>query len=513
MAIAQPPVPEPVVKPEPPVPRPVTPPLLRMARQSDAYKPDVHHLDPDENLELRTYMSIGNQIDNIRPDNPLLSELDVVDLAALTKSIESGLHAEVRMALDTLATATKSPRPYAAIYLKACEDLVEALADCAEEQLELLAENTVEVSDEIQLSSYEEVARAAKVEKMTVRRVPEFGSHEHTLDRAVDRLTCIFTILRNLSFDFDEQEVARIRGQPPKRLENDVVLADETVMNLLCLLIRYLGTRTMLLRTSASTLELMKDAITLISNIAGASTLANKEHAECLLHFLLAFAPSPGPSNRGDQLHFPTHSPELQPYLYDAIDALAKLLARDEPNRTHYKAIFAADANSTPPYDLLTKSFGLGICVLPMDFFPLQSPYHPVIMERKPLIMQGLMVTNILASLAPGSESGVARSWLGSSNGFASALMHFIWLLSHETGPQNQGRDIDFSYMIRLAVATLQKLTEKSWNPNGESEELPVGFMPSMDNLAQLMRQLTTHMAGEGVVKNLASYKSMTLEM
>src|SRR5690606_5045792 len=141
----------------------------------------------------------------------------------------------------------------------------------------------------------------------------------YDLDRAADRLICITTILRNLSW----------------REENHAPLADETVIKFLCVLIRYLGTREMLLRTHANTLDLMKDLVTLLSNTPSAVERPGWEQASCLMQFLLAFAPPPGPTLPDDRLFFPAYAPSLHPYLPHAVDSLAKLLARDEPNRTY----------------------------------------------------------------------------------------------------------------------------------------------------------------------------------
>ncbi|MDU6244417.1 MAG: EAL domain-containing protein, partial [Bradyrhizobium sp.] len=94
-------------------------------------------------------------------------------------------------------------------------------------------------------------------------------------------------------------------------------------------------------------------------------------------------------------------------------DALAKLLARDEPNRGYYKQLFSTDANNAGAYELLTRTFALAISPLP-DKTKEQNrnPALPSLIEtRKPFLMQGLLSAEILASLAPGPEAGVARSW------------------------------------------------------------------------------------------------------
>lgn len=497
------------------------PKLVRLAAASDAYPGDVRLPQPDAfgGFKLAQVDIKGMVIEQLKPDVPSVWELGLVDLQALTRSIESGIHGEVRMALDTLATVTQTPpkdsKDPLFIQLKSCEELVEALVECAEEQLEQLAENTVEVSDDIQLAAYEDLARACWVDRLNVRKLPEFATPEYELDRAVDRLTCIFTILRNLSFE-PEAEPTRTSPQLPfGPHHNHQVLADESVIKLVCDMIRYLGTRNMLLRTHANTLEFMKDAITLLSNIAGAVEIPGREQALCLLHFLLAFAPGPGPSIRDDRLYFPPFEPALQPYLFHAVDALAKFLARDEPNRTFYKTIFALDAGSTTPYELLTKTFALAISVVPIQLSEGQlnravmSPKLRIAIEnRAPLLMQGLLAAGILASLAPSYESGVARAWLSNGDGFAEALYFLVQVLSHQYEQSGAGRDQDFPYIVALSVSLLRKLGERAFDPTNPSA-LPANALPSAESVFGIMSMKSSEWARDGIIRDLTAYADL----
>lgn len=125
---------------------------------------------------------------------PKVEELGVIDVRALTLSLRSGMHGEVRLALDTLASLTIEQIP---LHLDNCEDLLEALINCAEDQVDLLADHAAEVSDAMLISSYEEIARSCKIETAMLQNVTEFGTLEYDLDRAADRLICVTTILRN----------------------------------------------------------------------------------------------------------------------------------------------------------------------------------------------------------------------------------------------------------------------------------------------------------------------------
>ncbi|OLN90022.1 SWI/SNF chromatin-remodeling complex subunit sol1 [Colletotrichum chlorophyti] len=487
----------------------IKPRMLRLAQESDEYTPSARPLETYGGINIRAFDLKGLELQGLKPDIPPPYELGYVDLHALTRSLESGIHGEVRLALDTLATVTATQHQALHIHLKYCEELIEALLECAEEQLDVLVENTEETSADIQLTPYEDVARACWTEKMGVKELPKFGSPEYELDRAVDRFCCVITILRNLSF-------------PEASNENHLVLGDELVIKFLCVVIRYLGTRNMLFRTQTNTLEFMKDAIILLSNIAGAVEIPGREQALCLLHFLLAFAPAPGPTIVDDKLFFPPYQPGVHTYTFHAVDALARFLARDEPNRTQYKMLFAMDANNTPQYDLLTRSFALATTVVPIQtpesvVAHIEAPekFFRLIEDRKPWLMQGLLAADIIASLAPGYETGVAKSWLSSGNGFAQSLYHFVQVLGAQFEQPWQtrsgqgdpaGRDTGLVYIATSGISALRRLAEKARDPNDPKSSLPADSLPSEESLFKMMLMRSPEWTKDGVIKNLTAY-------
>ncbi|KAK4120534.1 hypothetical protein N657DRAFT_579756 [Parathielavia appendiculata] len=488
------------------------------ATNPDEYMPSSRELTTYGGFDVGALWKIGDELQRAKIDVPLPIDFGNVDIHALTKSIQSGIHGEIRLALDTLASLTSSdyhfvsptqPIPIPQIDLRHCDDLVDALIECAEEQMDLLVENSEEASDEITITPYEEVVRACRVDRLRLSKVTVFGSQEYELDRAVDRLICITTILRNLSC----------------REENHGPLADETVIQFLCVLIRYLGTREMLLRTNPNTLDLMKDLVTLLSNISSAVEIPGREQAFCLLQFLLAFAPTPGPTLAGGRLFFAPYEPALHPYLPHAVDSLAKLLARDEPNRTHYKAIFAAETAviTSPPCELLTRTFALAISPVPDHMREQRAMNLPSLVEaRKPLLMQSLLSADIMGGLAPGHESGVTRLWLTSGNGFAQNL----FLLARHLGSQFEGppartsrgqpvgqpkRDPDLVYIIGLALSLLRRLTEKALDPSdpaGESS-IPPEVLPAKESVLEALQMQAQEWAKDGILANLVEYASM----
>jgi SWI/SNF chromatin-remodeling complex subunit SWI1 len=475
-------------------------------QRSDEYQPCLRELFTHGGVDVMTAFALAMDMSRWQPDVPTVAEMGVIDIGALTRSLQSGIHGEVRLALDTLAAVSSSPHQGHFMQLRYCEDLLDALVDCAEEQLDLLAEHTVEVSDETQLTPYEDVVRACRLEQWAVKDMPAYGTEDYELDRAVERLICVTTILRNASF-------------PGEQNDNHVFLADEAIVKFICVVIRYLGTRTMLLRSHANTLDFMKDIVVLLSNIAGTIEVPGREQALTLLQFLLAFAPTPGPHKAGDSLVFSVYEPSLHPYLPHAVDALAKLLARDEPNRTHYKAIYASEASSSPPHDLLNRSFALAISPLPDKVHEGIRPinFPPLVETRKPFLMQGLLAAEILASMTPGPESGVAKSWLLSDNGTGHSLLTLVQKLGRQyeqpPPPANRGaarapprKDPELVFIAVTAVSVLKKLTDRARDPNDTSLLAATsGFLPSSQSLLEATSLPSPEWTKEGFLQQLTA--------
>ncbi|CZT01325.1 hypothetical protein WAI453_006866 [Rhynchosporium graminicola] len=467
----------------------------------DLLDPRVRVLDNWGGTNLESLAKIGDKILPYRPDMPPVSDMGTIDIHALSMSLQSGINAEVRMALDTLASLTLSTA--VRLDVRQCEDLVDTIIDCAEVQVELLAENAAEVSDVMLISSYEDVARACRFDHQSLREIPAINSTEYELDRAVERLICLTTILRNLSFE----EV------------NHAHLADELVIKFLCVVIRYLGTRNMLLRTNQNTMDFMKDVITFLSNLAQSIELPGREQALCLIHFLLAFAPCPPPNTMNPStVSFSPYEPAIHIYLPCAVDTLAKLLARDEPNRSHYKTIFASDVASFPPFDLLTRTFGLAISIIP-DEKPnsKRGGLLSTVEARKPSLMQGMLAAEILSNLAPGYEAGVARSWLTSDDGFAQKLSRLIVMLCLEASPHPPNsrapvipKGVDDEALLHVTVggiAVLRRLTEKSKDLEDLTSNIPLQGLPSKEILLGALRVMQPRL--QGVLKQLCAYAGL----
>ncbi|RKF72352.1 SWI/SNF chromatin-remodeling complex subunit sol1 [Golovinomyces cichoracearum] len=461
------------------------------------YEPKVVIPETFGGIEIPSLMRLGGELNRFKPDVPPVGDLGTIDVNALTLSLKSGIHAEVRLALDTLVSLSMEPRLQ--LDLRACEDLVETMIDCAETQVELLAENSAEVSDVMLISYYEDVFRGCRSEQEILRDIAVFGSLEYELDRAVDRLICITTTLRNLSF----------------YETNHPLLAEDFVIKFFCIVIRHLGTRNMLLRTNSNTLDFMKDLIIFLSNLAQQIELPGKEQALCLLHFVLAFAPCPSPNSANStSVTFSTYDPNFHRYLPPAVDSLAKLLARDEPNRSLYKSIFASDVASIPPFDLLTRAFALAISSVPEDGKEAHGSNLTLVVEaRKPFLMQGILAAGILSNLAPGHETGVTKSWLMSNDGFSQNLCRLIISLCLEANSMNsqrqlmapQGVDHEPLFHIMLGgITVLRRLVEKSRDPEDPNSILLSPGVVAKGSLLAAMNIVQPKL--QGILKQLYAY-------
>ena len=253
----------------------------------------------------------------------------------------------------------------------------------------------------------------------------------------------------------------------------------------------------------------MKDVIIYLSNLSHSIALPGRNEAHCLLHFLLAFAPSPPPAAASsEKIIFTMYNPNVHKYLPSAVDSLAKILARDDPNRVYYRAIFASDARASPAYELLTQTFALAISPLPTN----RSQSKTTVEARKPFLLQGMLAAEILSGLAPGSEHGLARSWLESEDGFAAYLLRLVALLSSDRSTQRQppshgrsGPESDasaYGAISNRAMAILKTLVQKSRTTNDRDGAMvvPSGVLPKKETLlgamldrdidSQILRQL-----------------------
>lgn len=471
---------------------------------STNYKPNVTKLDLWGGVAVEQTSGLGEKISMLKPIVPEIGEMGIIDLRALSLSLESGIHAETRYALDYLVKL--SVHPNVVIELEQSEDLLDVLLDCAEAQIELLEHNAPEISDVIHLNSYEHVVRDVKKEINGLQNIAEAGTPEYDLDRAADRLVAITTVLRNFSF----------------MEKNQAVLAGNPVIKFISNAIRLLGTRNMFLRSHNNTQDFMKDLVTFLSNVSDKISLPSREDALNILQFLLAFAPSPPPT-ASKAVRFTFYDPRIHRYYPPAIDSLAKLLARDDPNKNHYKHLFndnipspsAANLPVHQQYDLLTRAFAFAVAIVPdrtASSYKTGQREKLVAEVRKASLTQGMLAADILLTLTPAAETGLAKAWTESEDGWAPSLLRLLSVLCmvnksgvpgpNVRGPPSRGgfaqnphlpphlqqrEEVGFEMVVRRGfdvIRRLQEMAREGRSVSGEGKEGADGGVNGEDGQA-----------------------------
>lgn len=480
------------------------------------YKP---HNNTYEKMMTRLYG--GYDIDTIGPiaqgyqaatgafmpasDLDLPGHLDVgtLDVQALTLSLQSGIAVEVRYALDMLSKLTNDPMLAFTHYieLKECGDLLDVLIDCGEDQVEYLSDESKRIEG-LEHGSYEEIARLARVEMQEVQDVPEVGSKKYNRQRAAERLLSVTTILRNLSFP------RPIPPRPDLPPDNSDIIAASRAVKFLSHTIGLLATRVISLQSSMNLQDFMKDVIIILSNTAREIVLDSQDDAYNLLQFLLAFAPGPIPTET-NPFRFASYKPSVHKYYPNAIDVFAKLLARDDPNRTFFKQIFVDTADhedaedSDMPihqqYDLLTRAFGMAIAVIPDVSGHERKPINRMDDEllriataRKPTLSQGMLTADLLSMLIPSSDPSLAKAWLRSQDSWGCVLFRVVSELAEHDGglevmqKNRHGGHLDprfvnseqyqlsvFSSIVSRSMSMLKRLAKKALEDTAQPVRAP----------------------------------------
>lgn len=444
------------------------------------YEPLKHSLDFYGGYDVVNLAKLGESLVRLIPDVPLVDEMGVIDLRALTLSLQSGIHVEVRYALDHLTVLSMDSR--ITLDLEKCDDLTDVLVDCGEDQLDILSEEAAEVSDALDLTAYEDVVRACRSEAETLQDVSVMGTTAYEMDRAADRLIAVCQLLRNFSFNE----------------ANHTLLSSPSVIGFISNSIRLLGTRNMLLRNFRNIADFYKDVITFLSNVTGVLELPSRDDALHILQFILVFAPQPSPSLLGDgPLRFTPYAPLAHRQLPLAVDCLAKLLARQEPNRSLYRSLFTSyspnSSEAVSPSDLLTCAFGLSISVLPERSKRLLSNQTELrtVEARKAVLTQGMLAADILASMVPAStqadvesgEKNLARAWLESEDRWAGGLLRMAYVMltdprqaAHLQSQRGQGGHMavmepdqqGYTLITHRGLEMLVRLVEKAGMTSGK---------------------------------------------
>ena len=101
--------------------------MPRMIEKSEDYSPCARELSTYGGVDLHAANLLGAELERFIPTIPPVTDLGNIDISALIRSLQSGIHGEVRLALDTLATLSHSQNQAHFLQLRYCDDLVDSL--------------------------------------------------------------------------------------------------------------------------------------------------------------------------------------------------------------------------------------------------------------------------------------------------------------------------------------------------------------------------------------------------
>jgi len=143
-----------------------------------------------------------------------------------------------------------------------------------------------------------------------------------------------------------------------------------------------------------------------------------------------------------------------------------------------------------------------------------------ILEARKPYLMQGMLAADILASLAPGVESGVAKSWLTSEDGFAQNLCRLTVQLCldatpqpqipHQRGQQAVAKGVEdeiFQHITLSGLSVLRRLAEKVRDPDDAGSLIPLSSLPPKESLLDALKLVQPRL--QGVLKLLCVYAGL----
>ena len=395
------------------------------------YKPRRHSLNTHGGLPLDHHIAESGAALYDSKTLPKLEELGPVDLQALTLGLQSGFHEEVAYALDRLAVLSQKP-----LFLRECLDLADALLDIGRQQLHRLIEST-DPSAEFEVLPVEKLTSSSREENLDFREERPFAGPQYEKRHAIDKLLAITTIFRNLSFPLPE----RHNNTDVSNEHNRQILTTSDMQSFAVKIIRLLNSSVSPLQSDNDRLDFAKDLVIFLSNVSETLAISNEDDARAFLLFLISFAPGLAPACGQGKIAFTTYEPLKHQYLPSALDSLAKILARDEPNRGLIRTILQNDLSTVEDQtqSCFTKVFALAIAPLPDKPFNTPASAGPLrlVEKRKPFITQGMLLLDILSTLVPAPTSAptidrtveqhcLQRQWLESEDAWASRVIHLV---------------------------------------------------------------------------------------
>ncbi|KAG5513263.1 hypothetical protein PMAC_001633 [Pneumocystis sp. 'macacae'] len=437
-------------------------------------------------MELITKMSLD--LEGLKCKPPRLHELGTVNIYALIMSIKSRLHSEVNRALDVFTIITGDKRW--GLPLAECGELLDCIIEMADDEYSLLIEDIRVMDETMSVLSYEQMMNLCydEIENLIVNYRP--GSLGYNKIKSAEKILCIATILRNLSFTEENQDFMAKNISLLILIEHLIIMISKTDIPEISYRLR---------------LDLAKDLIILLSNISQSILIENVSTARAIISLIIAFSPYSNISSNPNKILFTSYNPTLHPYLPAAVDTLAKLFARSFPNRHIFtKVMISISSKQCLRDNIFIRA--LLLCISPIPLSDLAHPIHTCEM-RLALLEHCTLAAETIVSIFPKGIS-LARSLLFADDSFFNNLIRLACLLSSIGGGQSphQFYNIEsnpFSRFARRIMNILHILIKKAKKEKPLDEMYRVFFTTSKKE--QLLGSLLTpHMDGM-VIKNLWS--------
>jgi SWI/SNF chromatin-remodeling complex subunit SWI1 len=450
-----------------PTPQPQSrqPSVSKVLPRKPQYQPKKRNIETYGGWHIQDLIRFGQGVDQLRPTVPQMTDLGAVDIHALTMSLRSGLPGELCNALDILTVLSNDTRTV--LSLIDCWDLLDVLVDVAADDCDVLEEglrvkrkriSCAPMKDKkalVEFEHYHDLVQSCQGFSEDLEELVEGCEKDSAqLKLSADRLLCVTALLRNFSFvEFNHE-----------------IMGGEEIVRFICRLLRGLRSSTArpFLVTRRNNVELVRDLITLLSNVAHYIRLPDIECAQLIFSFVLSFAPEDHPTLNPEVLIFSPFKPGRDAYLPPALDTLAKLLVVDHPNKEYFTTLLRATTDKPEGGKfsrgdiLLTKAFGMAISILPTNE-PAQAFFTKE--ERMALAEQGMLAATALVEMLP-QDGDLARFWLSAKDNFGARLVRTVFHLAaiHEQRlligvPASGG---PYSHITRRGMKIVEVMTSRA---------------------------------------------------
>lgn len=317
-----------------------------------------------------------------------------------------------------------------------------------------------------------------------------------------DRLLLATCVVRNLSFS----------------MANRVIIARKPeFQKLLWFLLDIIGEHPNLLDSELRTLDLCKDLLTVLGNIALYLRMPNARDALKLILFLISFAPVESPYTKEGNIKLMDYDIDVHRYLPNAVDVFVKIAPREEPNRKlieevllgtckdpEYHKLFnrwlaAQGRTKAHPAELLTRMFALSVVMMPLTHF---RPPSRDIETRQPYLLQGSLALEQLVNMIPDGDSNdnIAYSWLNSLENFGARLVRTLNFMGMVVVTNSNGEaQRPFANITQRGVNVVQQLYKKA---KSDPRFANNGIVPSIETL---LGGLMAARMDKSVVKHMCS--------